>query len=93
MNVIREAFSDALYPRRLAFHGQTAHLILTPCVFLWGYLKFKVYQGKPRTIPELKEATQREIEAIPVTNWPMWNETSTIVGKNASRLKDAIYQE
>ena len=36
-----------------------------PDFFLWGFLKSRVYAEKPRSIPELKEAIQREIQAIP----------------------------
>ena len=38
---------------------------LGPCdFFLLGYLKAKVYQGKPRTIKEFKKAILREVAAI-----------------------------
>ena len=36
-----------------------------PDFFLWGYLKDRVYAGKPRTITELKEAIREEMRAIP----------------------------
>ena len=35
-----------------------------PDFFLWGYLKNRVYAGKPRTITELKEAIREEMRAI-----------------------------
>ena len=35
-----------------------------PDFFLWGYLKDRVYAGKPRTITELKEAISEEMRAI-----------------------------
>jgi len=35
-----------------------------PDFFLWGYLKDRVYAGKPRTITELKEAIREEMRAI-----------------------------
>ncbi|KAG2468228.1 IF172 protein, partial [Polypterus senegalus] len=38
---------------------------LTSDFFLWGKLKGKVYQNKPRTVEIFKENTQREIAAIP----------------------------
>jgi hypothetical protein len=31
--------------------------------FLWGYLKERVYQTKPRTLQELKDSIYREILA------------------------------
>ena len=33
--------------------------------FLWGYLKDRVYAGKPRTISELKSNIREKIRAIP----------------------------
>ena len=36
-----------------------------PDFFLWGYLKDRVYGGKPRTITELKEAIREEMRDIP----------------------------
>jgi len=40
---------------------------LTPCnYFLWGYLKTKVFETRPRTIADLKQRTQDEVAAIPV---------------------------
>ena len=39
---------------------------LSPCdFFLWGYLKGKVYVDKPRDIPQLQNAIERELRAIP----------------------------
>lgn len=35
-----------------------------PDFYLWGYLKDRVYKDNPRTIPDLKEAITREIQAI-----------------------------
>ena len=35
-----------------------------PNFFLWGYLKVRVYAGKPRNITELKEAIRKETRAI-----------------------------
>ena len=39
---------------------------LSPCdFFLWGYLKGKVYIDKPQDIPQLKNAIEMELRAIP----------------------------
>ena len=39
---------------------------LTPCdIFLWGYLKAKVYARRPGTFEQLKEAIRQEVAAIP----------------------------
>ena len=39
---------------------------LRPCdVFLWGYLKEKVFKHRPRSLEDLKERIQQEIDSIP----------------------------
>jgi len=39
---------------------------LSPCdVFLWGYLKEKVFKRCPRSLEDLKERIQQEIDSIP----------------------------
>ena len=39
---------------------------LSPCdVFLWGYLKEKVFKHRPRSLEDLKERVQQEIDPIP----------------------------
>ena len=66
MTVIREAFPGRLISRNVDIPLPPRSPDLSPSnFFLWGYLKSKVYQGRPRTIPELKEAIQSEIAAIP----------------------------
>ena len=38
----------------------------SPCdVFLWGYLKEKVFKYHPRSLEDLKERIQQEIDSIP----------------------------
>ena len=38
---------------------------LSPCeVFLWGYLKEKVFKYRPRSLEDLKERIQQEIDSI-----------------------------
>jgi hypothetical protein len=38
---------------------------LSPCdFFLWGYLKAEVFKHRPRSLDQLKEAIQEEIEGI-----------------------------
>ena len=39
---------------------------LSPCdVFLWGYLKEKFFKHRPRSLEDLKERIQQEIDPIP----------------------------
>ena len=68
MNVVREAFPGRLISRNGDISWPPRSPDLSPCdFFLWGYLKSKVYLGKPRTIDELKEAIRREILTIPIS--------------------------
>jgi hypothetical protein len=41
--------------------------------FLWGYLKVKVFINRPRTVHELKVATEHEITAMPSRHGKMLN--------------------
>jgi len=51
--------SKELWPPRLPD-------LMPPDYFLWGYLKGKVYQNKPRTIDALKANITEEIQAVTV---------------------------
>lgn len=56
---------------------------LAPCdYFLWGYIKSKVYIKKPRTVLDLKEATRREVEAVP----------RQMVQQVMSKLQDRLHE-
>ena len=61
--------------------------------WLYECLKSKVYQGKPRTISELKKAIQREIASIPVTMLTTVMLDFNDRLQNAITLQNAIYQE
>jgi len=40
---------------------------LRPCdVFVWGYLKEKIFKHRPRSLEDLKERIQQEIDPIPL---------------------------
>ena len=63
----RESFNETFAERLIFRNGDiswpSSSPDLSPCdFFFWGS---KVYQAKPYTIVELKEAMQREIAAIP----------------------------
>ena len=61
---------------------------LIAIVFLfWGYLKSKVYLGKPRTIDELKEAIRREILTIPISM------LQDVMENFQNRLQECINEE
>jgi hypothetical protein len=46
------------------FFGHHGHQIWQLQIFLWGYLKERVYQTKPSTLQELKDSIRREIFSI-----------------------------
>ena len=55
-------------PDSAMFLGLTrsrALLIYRFAIFLWGYLKSKVYTNKPHTIEELNLSIHQEIEVLP----------------------------
>jgi len=60
-----------LFPRRLiSLRGDVEWPArspdLSPCdVFLWGYLKEKVFKHRPQSLEDLKERSQQEIDSIP----------------------------
>jgi len=65
MNVIREMFPGRLISRFGDMHWPPRSPDLTVCdFFLWGYLKSRVYESKPRTLDELKDAIKTEIALI-----------------------------
>ena len=62
---------NALFPNRVVSRKGDIPwpplLRLNPCYyFLWGYLKIKVSETKPRTIADLKQRIQDQVAAIPV---------------------------
>ena len=66
---------------------------LALATFFMGYLKSKVYQGKRHTIPELIQAMQHKVAAIPATMLTNVIRKSAIVCMTVLMLKDIIYQE
>jgi hypothetical protein len=66
IQVLREIFPGKLISLRgdVGWPAQSSHL--APCdFFLWLYLKSKVYTHRPENLQALKDATRREIAAIP----------------------------
>lgn len=57
---------DRLISRRTDFPWPPYSPDLNPCdYFLWGYLKERIYQNNPQTLPALKDNIKREIRSIP----------------------------
>ena len=61
----KENFGGRVISLKTDFEGApNSPDLSSPDFFLWGYLKDRVYAGKPRTITELKEAIREEMKAI-----------------------------
>ena len=64
-DVLRLVFEDRLMSRfgAIAWPARSPHL--SACdLFLWSYLKFKVFQSRPRDLNELRQRIIEEIQAI-----------------------------
>ena len=59
---IQSFFSDHVISKGLWPPGSPD--LTLPDYFLWGYLKRRVYQNKPRTIDALKANITQEIQAV-----------------------------
>jgi len=63
---LREMFPGRLISLRGDMEWPARSPDLSPCdVFLWGYLKEKVFKHHPRSLEDLKERIQQEIDSIP----------------------------
>ena len=63
---LRERFDDRLISRRCDVEWAAHSTDLNPLDFyLWGYLKYNVYENNPQTIGELKAAITGKIRQIP----------------------------
>lgn len=67
MDILRKMFPGRLVSLRGDLGWPPRSPDLTPCdFFLWGYLKAKVFQHRPRTLLALRREIARAIEEIPV---------------------------
>ena len=65
MAVVRAMFPDRLISRCGDVPWLPRSPELSMCdFFLWGYLKSRVYEGKPRTLEGLKGAIRKQIRMI-----------------------------
>jgi len=65
MAVVRAVFPDRLISRCVDVPWPPRSPDLSMCDFiLWGYLKSRVYEGKSRTLEELKGAIRKQIGTI-----------------------------
>ena len=66
LRVLREMFRGHLISLRGDVERPARSPDLSPCdFFLWGYLKEKVFKHRPRSLEDLKERIQQEIDSIP----------------------------
>ena len=65
MDVIFEIFAGRVISRNSDIRWPPRSPDLSLCdFFLWGYLKYKVYQSKPRTIPQLKQLYKVKLQRV-----------------------------
>ena len=65
MNLVRNMFLGHLISRFGDMPWPPRSPDLSSCdIFLWGYLKLRVYAHKPRTLNDLKEVIRQEIRPI-----------------------------
>ena len=65
--------------------------------FLWGYLKDRVYAGRPQTTEELKQSIRTEITAIQVdmlirTLRNMRNRALECFSRDGEHLRDVLFK-
>ena len=65
--------------------------------FLWGYLKARIYAGRPQTTEELKQSIRTEITAIQVdmlsrTLRDMRNQALECFSRDGEHLRDVIFK-
>ena len=66
LGILQDMFPSHVISRRGDIGWSPRSLDLNPCdFFLWGYVKFKVYERRPSTLEHLKAAITEEIDAIP----------------------------
>ena len=66
MDLLKEIFGYRVISLRGKVVWPARSPDLSPCdFFLWGFLKAKVYEHRPTTIPALKQAIADEIKRIP----------------------------
>lgn len=66
MTTLRNGFEACLISRFGDINWPARSPDLSVCdFFLWGFLKFKVYQTRPRNLHELKQRITEEIQMIP----------------------------
>jgi transposase len=97
MQVLREMFPGRLISLRGDIPWPARSPDLAPCdFFLWGHLKAKVYEEKPKTIEELKATIRQKTREIPpeMTRRAMANFRKRLqlcIRDEGHHLKDLIF--
>ena len=95
MDVLRPLFGDRLISR---FANTTWPPDLSICdYFLWGYLKARVYEHKPRTLDDLKEAIRVEVTQIDRAMLErveanFQERLQKCINENGHHMKDIVFQ-
>ena len=97
-NFLRENFPGRLISRFGDTHWPFRSPDLTPVdFFLWGFLKNRVYAGRPHTAEELKQSIHREVTGIPIDVLnrllhDMRNRFLECFSRDGEHLKDVIFR-
>jgi hypothetical protein len=98
LGVLKEMFPGHLISLRGDVGWPARSPDLSPCdFFLWGYLKEKVFKHDPRSLEDLKERIQQEINAIPpeITRRVMknfWERLEQCVANDSRHMSDMIFK-
>jgi len=98
LRVLREMFRGRLFSLGGDMEWPARSPDLSPCdSFLWGYLKEKVFKHRPRSLEDLKERIQQEIDSIPpeLTRRVMknfWERLQQCVANVGRHMSDLIFK-
>jgi len=98
MDVLRPLFGDRLISRFANTTWPPRSPDLSICdYFLWGYLKARVYEHKPRTLDDLKEAIRVEVAQIDRAMLErveanFQERLQKCINENGHHMKDIVFQ-
>ena len=99
MQLLRQCFGERIISRYGNVNWPSRSPGLTsPDLFLWGYLKERVYVNKPETLEQLKENINREMrEVVPETLAAVMEHVMERArlceAENGRHFKDVIYHK
>ena len=98
MAVVRAMFPDCLISRcgDVPWPPRSPDFLMCD-FFLWGYLKSRVYEGKPQTLEELKSAIRKQIgminqEMLERAEANFWEQLQMCILQNGHHLSDIIFR-